>query len=352
MFRSLVLMPRLSDYMLNCLYKWQKKYKIELHIVHRRVNSNSPFNLKLAASDIYFYEREKINSIDLKKIASDINPDLIICFGWMDNTYLNILRGRRPGCRAVITMDNQWHGSFRQIAGLLWSRMHLLKVVDHIWVPGRRQRRFARMLGFRQGQIEEGLYVANRENFDPIWQSLGGGPPKRRLIFVGRYVREKGIEVLWAAFIEYCKQSQSELELWCIGTGPLEPTKPEHPQIRHLGFVQPAELRKILNGGGIFVLPSHFEPWGLVVQEFALAGCPLILSPSVGSSDVFLTDKNGILLNRVDVESLKSAFAYFDQLSSASLLEMSHVSRRLAVGLDTNDWISKAQAFMEESTKK
>ena len=44
---------------------------------------------------------------------------------------------------------------------------------DFIWVPGSRQKRFARLLGFAERQIKDGYYVANRDNFLPLRQTTG-----------------------------------------------------------------------------------------------------------------------------------------------------------------------------------
>jgi len=41
---------------------------------------------------------------------------------------------------------------------------------------------------------------------------------------------------------------------------------------------------------GAFILPSRFEPWGVVVQEATAAGLPLICSNKVGASVHLLQD--------------------------------------------------------------
>jgi glycosyltransferase involved in cell wall biosynthesis len=333
--------------MLNCMAAWQMETGAELHIVHRNVDNAAPFQFDTDRTGIELYQREHFDESGLKTLARNLDPSLILCFGWMDKAYLSVVRDRGLGCPAVMTMDNQWLGTLRQRVGLLWSQIYIRPIFDYVWVPGPRQRRFAQKLGFAEEQIYEGLYVANNTNFDPIWQNLGGGPPAKRLIFVGRYAVEKGLDVLWEAFSTYCARTDSDLELWCVGTGPLDAVKLEHPQIRHLGFVQPADFAERLAGGGIFVLPSRFEPWGLVVQEFALAGCPLILSRNVGASEWFLRDDNGILLPKVDQESLIAAIAQVDAMTVEQLTAMADASRRRADSLTAQDWARQMQAFAD-----
>ena len=347
MTRVLVLMSRLSDYMMNCMVCWQETEGVELHLVRRKIDSDAPFRFADSPDGLKLYQREDFDSKKLQSLMREIDPTLIICFGWMDKDYLSLVRARSSGCKAVMTMDNQWLGTARQRLGLFWSRFRLLPIFDYVWVPGTRQRSFALRLGFSEDQIREGLYVANATNFNPIWEGVKTEGPVKRLVFTGRYVKEKGLETLWDAFISYHERRESTLELWCIGVGVLYSEKPDHPKIRHLGFVQPSDLSEKLAGGGIFILPSTFEPWGLVVQEFALAGFPLVLSRNVGAADFFLGDDNGLLLPSVSREALIDVFATIDSLSDRELATMSSASRARAEQLSAAKWTQQAGAFME-----
>lgn len=343
----LVLMSRLSDYMLNCFHVWESEFGVKIHVVRHPVETiDAPFEFSDCSENITFYEREKLDGAALEELVATLNPSLIICFGWADRCYLKAVRSRPMGTFAVMTMDNQWLGTARQRLGLFWSRFCLVPLFDYVWVPGPRQHSFARRLGFSEDRIRHGLYVANAANFDPIWQGLKATGPIKRLIFTGRYAPEKGLSTLWDAFIAYHDRQESTLELWCVGAGALDLNKPDHPNIRHLGFLQPSEFRDRLEGGGVFILPSTFEPWGLVVQEFALAGFPLVLSGNVGSADLFLGSDNGFLLPTVSRDALIDAIARVDALSDLELAAMSRASRTRAERLSASNWARQATAFL------
>ncbi len=349
--KVLWLMTRMSDYMLNCLRQLVVEDGAEVHAVVRAVSTEeAPFEFGDAAKGIHLYRREEMSADDIMGLVETLEPELIVCVGWSDRTYLKAIRKRAPATVAVVTMDNQWRGTLRQWAGLVWSRLALIRAFDFIWVPGARQKRFARMLGFAERQIKDGYYVANRENFLPLRQTIDD-VPRRRLVFVGRYLHIKGIEELIAGFIAYHENSSSELELVCIGTGPLRQRFADHPRISHLGFVQPADIAKVLEGGGIFILPSHFEPWGLVAHEFALAGFPLVLSDAVGASDLFLTEKNGFRLQSVTPDSIRKTIAAIDQLSDAELARMSRVSAELGDALGVEYWLAQHRSFLTDQRK-
>ena len=55
----------------------------------------------------------------------------------------------------------------------------------------------------------------------------------------------------------------------------------------------------------MFVLPSLFEPFGLVVNEAMLCGLPVAVSDSVGAKfDLVRPDENGYVFPAGDVEAL------------------------------------------------
>ena len=115
-------------------------------------------------------------------------------------------------------------------------------------------------------------------------------------------------EELWQAFVELQTEQPNEWELWCLGIGDIKPI--EHPKIKHFGFVQPKDLATYTSQTGVFVLPSRFEPWGVVVHEFAASGFPLLLSNQVGAKEQFLQEtKNGFEFKSENVSGLKASIS-------------------------------------------
>jgi glycosyltransferase involved in cell wall biosynthesis len=68
--------------------------------------------------------------------------------------------------------------------------------------------------------------------------------------------------------------------------------------LRLLGDVQPASrLLQVYVAADVFALLSHHEPWGVVVNEAAACGLPLLLSDRVGAAHDLLVDgENGCLV--------------------------------------------------------
>ena len=57
------------------------------------------------------------------------------------------------------------------------------------------------------------------------------------------------------------------------------------PPIYYLGRLSGESVWEAYAASDIFVLPSHFEPWGLVVNEAMASGLPVIATDRVGCVD-------------------------------------------------------------------
>ena len=76
-------------------------------------------------------------------------------------------------------------------------------------------------------------------------------------------------------------------------------------RVRFLGFVNQSQLPSVYCASDLFVLPSLFEPFGLVVNEAMLCGLPVAVSDCVGAKfDLVRPDENGYVYPAGDVEAL------------------------------------------------
>ena len=76
-------------------------------------------------------------------------------------------------------------------------------------------------------------------------------------------------------------------------------------RVRFLGFLNQSQLPSAYCAADLFVLPSLFEPFGLVVNEAMLCGLPVAVSDRVGAKfDLVRPDENGYVFPAGDVEAL------------------------------------------------
>ena len=88
-----------------------------------------------------------------------------------------------------------------------------------------------------------------------------------------------------------------------------------------------------------FCLPSHYEPWGVVVHEAVAAGCPMIVSDGVSAGTAFVKNGyNGYVFKSKDKASLKKALQSIINLDDAQLKKMGERSVQLAMQNTPEIW--------------
>ena len=76
-------------------------------------------------------------------------------------------------------------------------------------------------------------------------------------------------------------------------------------RVRFLGFLNQSELPAAYRSADVFVLPSLFEPFGLVVNEAMLCGLPVVVSDRVGAKfDLVRNGENGYVYPAGNLEAL------------------------------------------------
>lgn len=335
----LFLYTELAGYFLACVRTLLEEHPVDVHIIRWPVNKEAPFNFG-ESSNISFYERNDYTDDQLIALAKEINPDIIVCSGWIDKGYLKTVKSFGKKIPSVITIDNHWFGSAKQQVARMLSPFVLKSKFTHAWVPGSPQVEYAKKLGFKN--IETGFYSADVPLFKAQHEANRSAKTKafpHRFIYIGRYLEFKGIFDMWSAFAKLHEEQENDWELWCLGTGDLYDQRIEHPKIKHFGFVQPDELKEYIQKTGVFILPSHKEPWAVTVHEFAAAGFPLICSDKVGAIDRFVEEgQNGYVFPSGDETALLKTMKSIVAKSDDELLKMGEKSIELADQITPSRW--------------
>ncbi len=345
--KVLFLYTELAEYFLKNCEVLSKQ--AEIHIVRWPVNKEAPFQFEIPPS-IKVYSKSEFDGRALKPLVEKLNPDVIVCSGWIDKDYLKVCKTYYKKIPTVLTCDTHWKGSLKQILAVIVSRFTLLKIFSHAWVPGEIQNKYVQKLGFKPEKVHKGFYVCDLERFNGIYslRSEKKASLKKRFIYIGRYYKFKGLPELWQAFNDLHSEIENEWELWCLGTGSLEGFK--HNKIKHLGFVQPKDLAPILAETSVFILPSRFEPWAVVVQEMAAAGFPLVLSEAVGAAEKFLVnEQNGFLFETTNKNSLKEQLKKVILLNDHERVKMSEISHANAQTINAEMWTKTIMNIYNEN---
>jgi glycosyltransferase involved in cell wall biosynthesis len=116
--------------------------------------------------------------------------------------------------------------------------------------------------------------------------------------------------------------------------------------VEDLGFIQPADLPRVLAEQGVFVLPSHWEPWGLVVLEACASGLPVICTEACGSSvELVRSFYNGLTCPTEDVDAIAKAMRWC-HAHHAQLPEMGRRSEEVARPYSAQMWADRVMSML------
>lgn len=135
--------------------------------------------------------------------------------------------------------------------------------------------------------------------------------------FVGRIVRDKGVNELVSAFVRL-HQRYPQVRLLLVGPfeKKLDPVLPEiekaiqeHPAIRFMGFQ--SDVRPFLVASDALVLTSYREGFPNVVLQAGAMGLPSIVTDINGSNEIILLNENGVIIPSKGEEALYRAMENF-----------------------------------------
>lgn len=322
----------------------------EVYIVRWPVNNEAPFNFE-NSGNVHLIDRSNFENFELQNYVNELEPDVVICSGWMDKGYLKIVQDLSSNIPTVLSLDNHWKGSFRQRLASIVAQFTFLKNFKYVWVPGEKQVQFAKKLGFSPSEIFTGFYTANVERYNSAYINAKDKKTQKypkQFLYLGRYVQHKGIFDLWSAFRNY-KNNGGTWDLVCAGTGDQWNNRIESEGIFHKGFIQPVEIPALIENSGAYVLPSHEEPWGVSVHEMAAAGMPLLLCNRIGSIKTFLEEgQNGYSFDASSVDQIEQIFHKIESTANSDLLKMSALSHKKGNVINTETWVSTVLKILQK----
>lgn len=344
--RLLVLYEELAGYFISSIVEFAKETNVEIYIIHKPTNSIAPFEFE-SHPLLNLFDRSLWNESETIEFAINLKPNYIFCGGWGYKPFLKICKKLKKTIPITLGFDNQWNGSLKQRMAIFYGRIFLKNIFEFAFVPGMLQKKFALKLGFKEQNIHLGAYCCDYNFFNTIFEKtihLKKEKFPKVFLFTGRYSEEKGIRQMWDAFNSLSENN--DWELWCIGKGPIEPAV--HPKIKHFGFVQPKDLAPIIENAGVFILPSLFEPWGVVIHEMATAGLPILCSENVGAAELFIENQyNGYSFNPNEINEIKLCMNKIIKLSDAELIEMSLRSNSLSKKITHQTWNKSMKKMLQ-----
>jgi glycogen synthase len=125
-------------------------------------------------------------------------------------------------------------------------------------------------------------------------------PEEKIVMFVGRFVREKGIQVLLDSAMSILAQ-EPDTKFLIVGGGHKERFERFtewmglREKVLFTGFMANRSLHQLYRVADVAVFPSLYEPFGIVALEAMAAGAPVVASDAGGLREVVLHDETGTL---------------------------------------------------------
>lgn len=198
----------------------------------------------------------------------------------------------------------------------LWPR--LFRLADIVIVPSSGGTGLMRSLGIPSERI-----VLTPYSVDNDWWIAESAKVNRSAVRAAWDIPENALAILFCAKLQTWKRPHDVLHAFAqadikdsflvfAGDGPLRSKLEAEAsslgvanRVRFLGFVNQTKLPETYRSCDLLVLPSEYEPFGVVVNEAMLCECPVIVSNRVGARfDLVEHGSTGFIYPVGDVKAL------------------------------------------------
>lgn len=244
-----------------------------------------------------------LNNPGLWRIIREGNFDAVFCFtGYIRASFwIAWLAAKLSRTVFIFGTDT---GSLHSVDGRKWKRHVkrifwpvLYRLADQVFGSSSESRDMLRTLGIPENRItliplcvdnEWWIEQCSRVDRNAVRSSWGASAATAVVLFCAKLQPWKRPLDLLRAFAQ--ANFQDALLIFA-GEGPLRAQLQEEAsalgvadRVRFLGFVNQTQLPAIYAAADLMVLPSTYEPFGVVVNEAMLCGCPVVASDRVGAA--------------------------------------------------------------------
>jgi glycosyltransferase involved in cell wall biosynthesis len=158
---------------------------------------------------------------------------------------------------------------------------------------------------------EKNLVIPNAIDISKYKRTINRNAVKKRynlhsddklVLYIGRLVPQKGVEYLIQATPQLL-QNNNNLHIFIIGDGwsrtsleTLANSTVHGNKIRFLGFIPDSEVVNLFLVADVLVIPSIYEPFGIVALEGMAAGVPVVAANVGGLAEIIDHDQTGVLV--------------------------------------------------------
>jgi glycosyltransferase involved in cell wall biosynthesis len=334
--RLVLLTEIISPYRIPVLNALAKQSGIDLHVVFLAENDPSLRDWLVYKDEIRFSHevlpswRKRLGKYNfllnggLAVALRAARPDAIVCGGynyvasWQSAAWAK--RHRVPFLLWVESTERDQRNGYLLLESL---KRAFIRNCDAFIVAGVSSFEYLRRFGLAKESIFTAPNAVDIEFFADHAALVGSDVaahrrmlkvPARFALCVGRLVRQKGVFDLLHAYAQLAPSLREELSLIFVGDGAArreleqQAAEIDPGRIEFAGFLQREPLASYYALAESFVLPTHTDPWGLVVNEAMACSLPVICADAAGcGADLVKDGWNGLLFPARDVAALARA---------------------------------------------
>jgi glycosyltransferase involved in cell wall biosynthesis len=270
------------------------------------------------------------------------DPDVVLLGGWNQPAFWTGLRwARRHGRPVVLWVESTLHDERSGSLVLERLKRRAVAAAAGFLVPGRAAREYVQSLGVSPERIVIAPNAVDLSIFSV--EADRNGHHDCTFLYVGRLAPEKGLDVLLRAFRDVPAGS-----LLLAGSGPQEEELRAlaDDRVEFLGQVARENLPALYAQADCLVLPSRSEPWGMVLNEAAAAGLPLVATDAAGGAYDLIED--GVNGYRVPVEDEAALTEALRKVAADAAWRVGagQRSRELTAGYTGEIWADRVTTLM------
>lgn len=281
------------------------------------------------------------------------NPEVIVCGGYNYFAMWQAQHWARTNSVPFLLWSESNAGDARR--NFPWveaAKRRFVGACQGYFVPGSASAAYLKTLGAAPDKI---FMAPNAVDVDRFSRAAGQarrepelrtrlGLPERYLLFVGRFVRSKGVLDLLSAYATLPEGLRRTVGLVLAGDGEefdelVRRGRAIRPGAVVLpGFLQRDQLPAYYAFAEALVFPTHSDPWGLVVNEAIACGLPVIVSDVAGCvADLVHDGENGYVVPAAAPDALAQAMGRL--LNDPELKkQMSHQSLKISSQFTPEAW--------------
>jgi len=260
-------------------------------------------------------------------------------------------------CRRAGLKFGVYQGMYRVLPGRKWA---LYEAIHHrffrplfrkyaigAFCKTSEAQRFLENRGYNNSHVVPvGLDFSRFQNRrDRDWRAhLGLLENDQIVLYVGQLENRRNPEFV----AQLATEATANIHFVLVGSGP---SRSKVDEIQHaynlknihlLGQLKQEELPSLYEQADVFILPSDYEIYGMVVAESLFFGTPVISTKTAGPVDIIAGECQGSIISTLNVDEWLAALSFYGMASR----DTNSTAERTAYAKNRFDWVMIARQYL------